>query len=138
MLYPLKKSPSNADKVNYDHAYQLVKDKRYSEATIAMESFIRDYPKSKYTGNAHYWLGEMYLVQGQHDQAITELNTVIKDYPDSPKKPAAIAKLGLTYYDLGKWKEAKENFKKVKSEFPSTPSATLAMSKLKDMDQQGL
>ncbi|MBS0359011.1 MAG: tol-pal system protein YbgF [Proteobacteria bacterium] len=132
------KSSNGADKASYDRAYQLVKDKRYSEATVSMESFIRDFPKSEYAGNAHYWLGEMYLIQGQHDQAITELSTVVKDYPRSPKKAAAITKLGLTYYDLGKWQEAKDNFKKVKSEFPGTSSATLAIAKLKDMDKQGL
>ena len=115
----------------YRSAYALVRTQKFSDATVAFKQFLRDYPAGKYAPNAHYWLGELYLVMQPADlessrQAFTLL---LSQYPDNSKAPDAMYKLGKVYFMKGNREKAREYLDRVISQYGSTSSAAVKLSK---------
>lgn len=121
----------------YQAAIDLSKKGDYVRATSAFQHYLTKYPNGKFAANGHFWLGEIYLIQGQPDPAAGEFNTVITSFPTHAKVPDAMLKLGQAYYDKGDFKQAKLQFTKVQKQFANTPAAQGAMTRLQKMQQEG-
>ncbi|MEO8964755.1 MAG: tol-pal system protein YbgF [Gammaproteobacteria bacterium] len=121
----------------YQTAYDLIKAKKYDQAIGALQGMLQKYPSGQFAANAHYWLGELYGLQGKNDQAAVEFANIVKSYPDSPKVSDAHVKLGMIYAAQFKWSEAKNTFKKVISRYPGSTSARLASQQLKEIKLAG-
>jgi tol-pal system protein YbgF len=121
----------------YQTAYNLIKAKKYDEAIAALQKMLVKYPAGQFAANAHYWLGELYSLTGQHEQAAAEFVAVVKHYPSNPRVADSELKLGLIYATQLKWVDAKASFAKVVHQYPGTPSARLAMEQLKQLKQAG-
>lgn len=122
-------NPAN-EQINYFSAYELLKNKHYTAALTAMKAFVTRYPDGGYTDNAHYWLGELYLVNKQYRQAISHFNLVLKQFPTSSKVPASALKIGYALSALGDITQAREQLRDVAKNYPNTPIAQLASTKL--------
>ncbi|CAA0094093.1 Cell division coordinator CpoB [Zhongshania aliphaticivorans] len=85
---------------DYAKSYSLVKSASYKEAITAFTSYVEKYPSGRYTPNAWYWLGELYVaVKPQNLPAATEaFQRLLTDYPNHGKVPAAMYKLGTVYF----------------------------------------
>lgn len=121
----------------YQKAYSLIKVKKYNEAIGTLQKMLHKYPSGQFAANAHYWLGELYSLTGQHQEATSEFSTVIKLYPGNARIADSQLKLGLIYATELKWAEAKASFNRVIRQFPGTASAQLAMEQLKQLKQAG-
>jgi tol-pal system protein YbgF len=115
----------------YRSAYALVRAQKFNDATVAFKQFLRDYPARKYAPNAHYWLGELYLVMQPADlessrQAFTLL---LSQYPDNNKAPDALYKLGKVYFMKGNREKAREYFNRVISQYGSSNSSAVKLSR---------
>lgn len=119
-----------AEEAQYRTAFNLLKDKRYSESIAAFETFMRVYPQSDLAPNAQYWMGESNYVAGRYEQAARAFDKVRTDYPDSSKVGDASLKLGFAYRALGKITVAKTVLTDVVSKFPGTKAAQLAQDQL--------
>ena len=126
------------DQQAYEAAYELIKTKQYPLAEASFKSFIEAFPHSNYVANAHYWLGELHLSQGELDESIKHFTVVVNDYPQSNKVPAARLKLGFAYYDKGLWDQARSQLTTLNKRFPASSSAKLALTRLAEMKKQGL
>lgn len=125
-------SASPADEeISYMTAYDLIKHRQFDEALKAMQHFITLYPNGGYAANAHYWLGELYLVKKDYAQAIIQFERVNQQFPKSSKAAPSLLKLGYAIAATGKKDEAKQKLNKVIKTFPGTASAQLAQEKLK-------
>jgi tol-pal system protein YbgF len=79
----------------YDKAVNMVlKDRRYDAAIPEFENFIRSYPSSGYTPNAHYWLGQLLFNNNELAKAKTHFERVVNNFPQSNKVADALLKLG--------------------------------------------
>lgn len=121
----------------YNQGYQFIQNKDYDSALTAFKSMIKTYPDGKFKPNAHYWMGEIYMVQGELDLAANEFNTVYQQYPQNAKAADALLKLGYVEYAKGQWQRSKDLLSKVRSEFPGSASARLAQTRLQRMQQEG-
>lgn len=133
---PTSASHSNnpaAEQAAYVAAYEWVRNKNYPQAIKAMKIFIERYPESQYAANAHYWLGELYLVEQQLKQSVTEFETVLNQFPSSTKAAPAMLKLGYAYLGLGEDRKARQQLQKVQQQFPGSHAARLAATRLKEM-----
>ena len=119
-----------AEEAQYRTAFNLLKDKRYSESIAAFETFLRVYPQSDLAPNAQYWMGESNYVAGRYEQAARAFDKVRTDYPDSSKVGDASLKLGFAYRALGKITVAKTVLSDVVAKFPGTKAAQLAQDQL--------
>lgn len=86
----------------YDRAYSLLKDRKTHDAKVALQQYVTDYPASAYSANAHYWLGELHLLDGELPQAETQFLMVVEKYPAHRKVSDATFKLGKVYHLQGK------------------------------------
>lgn len=118
------------EQLSYVAAYELVKNKQYEQAREAMSAFLDRYPAGPYAANAHYWLGELYILAHQYTKALASFKTIVDEFADSNKFAAATYKLGVVYEQLGHNDKAHEQFIKVTEAFPGTTIARLAKAKL--------
>jgi tol-pal system protein YbgF len=117
----------------YQTGYNALKNRSYPQAITSMESYLQQYPNGKYAASAHYWLGELYLVQKQLDKAAVQFNTVITQYPSDSKIADAKLKLGMVYYSKGQYPQAKTLLLEVKKQYPGSAAARLAEARLQGM-----
>ncbi len=121
---------SAAEQSLYQKAFNLLKKKDYVRAIPAFENFLSKYPRGGFSPNAHFWLAEIYLMQNQTDDAISEYMIVVKSFPTSDKVQMAQLKLGFAYRDRGKKALSRAQFKKVIKLYPNTQAAKIASKQL--------
>lgn len=122
-------APAKTAKEAYQSAYQFLKKGDYSAAEEALKQFLTDYPDDALAGNAQYWLGETYYVQGIYEQAAVSFAEGFKKYKDGPKGPDTLLKLGMTMEKLDKKTEACTAFKNVEKSFPKAPESVRQKAK---------
>ncbi len=96
--------------VDYASAYSLVKARQYEQAIEAFKAYVEAYPNERYTPNAWYWLGELYVaISPQNLEASSQaFQTLLAKHPDNGKVPAAMYKLGTVYFMQDKRDKARE------------------------------
>ncbi|WP_462154324.1 tol-pal system protein YbgF [Pseudoalteromonas piscicida] len=118
----------------YDRTVNMImKDKRYDAAIPEFQSFLQQYPNSVYMPNAHYWLGQLFLIKSDDGKAKSHFATVVDNFPESNKRPEAMLKLGTILHKQGQAAEAKTLLNKLIKEYPSTTPAKLATERLAKM-----
>jgi tol-pal system protein YbgF len=116
-------------------AYKAIQDlihsqKNYDEAISRIYEFLDKYPEGDLTVNAYYWLGEVYLVKPQLEQARQAFSIVATRYGDHRKAPDAGYKLGVALDRLDKKAEARGQMEQVVSGYPESSAAELAQKYL--------
>ena len=96
-------------KANYDNASNLLlKQRDMDGAVLAFKQHIVDFPSSPYAPNAYYWLGEIYLLQGQEELSRQAFTSVLEQYADHSKAMDSRFKLGKIYHQMGEIDRARE------------------------------
>jgi len=121
----------------YQQAYQFIQSKDYDSALMGFKSLVKTYPRGQHAPNANYWMGEIYLVQGELDLAAHAFDEVYQEFPQHPKASDALLKLGYVEYAKGQWIRSRNLLTQVKSQFPNSTSARLAETRLQRMHQEG-
>jgi tol-pal system protein YbgF len=112
----------------YRAAYELVREREFDDAVAAFTAFLAEFPFGRYAPNAHYWLGELYLVLDPPDPELARQNfkLLLDQYPADPKVPDALYKLGRVQFIKGNRQRSKEYLDEVIREYPSHAAAQLA------------
>ena len=112
----------------YRAAYELVREREFDTAVSAFIAFLSDYPFGRYAPNAHYWLGELYLVIDPPDPELARQNfkLLLDQYPADQKVPDALYKLGRVQFIKGNRQRSREYLDEVIREYPSHAAAQLA------------
>ncbi|TDO13862.1 MULTISPECIES: tol-pal system protein YbgF [Halomonas] len=110
----------------YQAAFSHVQARQFGEAISAFEAFVSEYPESRLTANAHYWLGELYSAEGELDAADAAFRRVLEDFPESRKVPDALYKLGLIEARRGHPDKSRALLERVREEHPDSTAAGLA------------
>ncbi len=125
----VQEKPGEADA--YRKAYSLVRSQQFVDAVSAFRQFVQDYPQGKYAPNAHYWLGELFLVIVPPDLEASrrEFTLLIEQYTDNSKIPDALYKLGKVYFDKGDAAKAREYFDRVINEYGKSGSSAVKLAR---------
>lgn len=112
----------------YQSAYDYVKARNFPAAVEAFTAFLGNYPFGRYAPNAHYWLGELYLVIEPADPELARqsFQLLLDQYPDNPKVPDALYKLGKVHFLKGNRDRSREYLSRVIKEHKGHPAAQLA------------
>lgn len=108
-------SLSKSAKTEFEQAYILIKEQKYSEAEQTFDNFIKSYPNSEYTGVAYYWLGESFLLRKRYDKAAVNYIQSFSKFPKNNKADLSMLKLASSLNQLKKKKEACEILDKLKA-----------------------
>lgn len=128
---------SKDQRTMYDSAFALVKARRYTEAIASMRAYLQKYSTGQYAANAHYWLGQLFMVSGENDNAIIEFSEVVKSFSTSAKAPDSMLTLGSLAYTQSQWKEAREWWEDVIKKYPTSAAAEIAKNYLLQLDKEG-
>lgn len=121
------RQPSEEERSAYQKVQTLIhQDKNYDQAINGLYDFIDEYDEGDLTVNAYYWLGEVYLVEDQLEQARQAFTIVATRYGDHRKAPDAVYKLGVTLDRLGNKEQARSRMETVIEDYPGTSAAGLA------------
>ena len=120
------RQPSEAERQAYQKIQTSIRDKNYDAAIDSIYGFISEYPEGDLTVNAYYWLGEVYLVKPQLEQAKQAFTIVATRFSDHRKAADAVYKLGVTYDRLNEKSEAVRQMERVVANYPATNAANLA------------
>src|SRR5690606_23823944 len=78
---------SGAELASYTAAYDLLKNRQIDQAVTAFDAHLQRYPTGQYAANAHYWLGENYLLQNNLGSAEKAFATVVNELAADRKAP---------------------------------------------------
>lgn len=67
----------------YREALQMVEEKKYDFAFFAFRSITRDFPKSKYTSDALFAVGEYFYSQRANAESISSFSEYVRKYPNA-------------------------------------------------------
>ena len=122
--------PQPGEREAYQSAYGLVRERRFEAAVDAFNAFLASYPFGRFAPNAHYWLGELYLVIEPVDPEAARQNfqLLLDQYPNDRKVPDALYKLGRVHALKGNTDRSKEYLNKVIADYGEEqhPAAQLA------------
>lgn len=130
--------PNGNDRVNYQAAFELLKQGRYKEAGGALGQFMVAFPNSSLSDNAQYWLAETHYVSQSYEKALPAFTVVVEKYPQSRKIPDAFLKIGYCNYELKRYGAARKALQSVVTSYPETTAARLAGQRLERMTSEGL
>ena len=116
------------ERQDYAKAFNLMKSRAFAEAITAFKQMIANYPNGQYAANGYYWLGEIFLAEGQVEDARQHFAQVVNLYPDHSKTPDALYKLGVVYQRLDDVQQALAHLERVQKEHPNSSAANLARS----------
>ncbi|MTI13750.1 tol-pal system protein YbgF [Sansalvadorimonas verongulae] len=123
-----------AGDVLYHDTFQLIRDRKFPEAVAGLKTYIERYPSGTYVDNAQYWLGEVYLAQGNLKTAKEAFALLLEKYPFSDKRADATYKLGQVYDRQGDRVKAKEYLQKAIKDFAGSSAARLADVYLRNLE----
>lgn len=126
---PVAALPGESDA--YRAAYALVRNQSFRQAVEAFGQFLQNYPDGKYAANAHYWLGELYLVIDPPDleAARRAFIVLLEQYPDNSKIPDALYKLGQVYFKKGNTDKAREYLDRVVNNYSDSGSSAVNLAR---------
>ena len=110
----------------WSNSMKLLDNSRYSEAAENLRLLILSYPNGAYTGDAYFWLGEIYLVQEMFEDSSEILNAFVTKFDDHPRKADGLYKLALAKVNLEELEAAKNFLQEVISNYPNSGAALLA------------
>jgi len=110
---------------SYKAAINLVlREHKYDQAIDALGQHLDTYPRGRYSANAQYWLGEVYLQKNELEPARQWFSRLLGEFPEHSKVPDAQFKLGKVYDLLGDKTTARKMLEQVASS--NTNAARLA------------
>jgi tol-pal system protein YbgF len=132
------RQPSVEESNAYNSIVDLIRNqKKYDQAITQIYEFLDTYPEGDLTVNAYYWLGEVYLVKPQLEQAKQAFSIVATRFADHRKAADSTYKLGVTLDRLGEKEEAGRRMQAVVKNYPDSSAAKLAQSYLDDKSSGG-
>jgi tol-pal system protein YbgF len=107
----------------YERSYESLLRRQFADAETGFQTFLEKHGDSSLAGNAQYWLGETYYVQGDYRQAAQSFLKGYREYPKSRKAADSLLKLGLSLGRLGQKEQACAAFTQLGSQFPKAAEA---------------
>lgn len=120
---------SQQDILDYQKAYDLIKLRKFDQAKQSFIDFIVRYPESDYEPNAHYWLGELYIIEGNYVKAKSAFQIILKKYPQHAKHPEALYKIASVNYELGDRTTAKLQMEQLIQQYGDKPVSAVAKAR---------
>ena len=114
----------------YISAYGLVKNKEFELAITAFQNFLKDFPDGKFAPNAHFWLGELYLVLDPADPEASRqaFMLLVSQFSQHVKVPDALYKLGKIQLMKGNRERSKYYLDRVISDYSDSNKSLVKLA----------
>lgn len=106
----------------YQQSRQMLMRSEFGNAEANFKMFLEKHKSHDLAGNARYWLGETYYVQGSYAQAAAVFLEGYQKDTRGAKAPDSLLKLGMSLSRMEKTREACASFDRLRSAFPKLPA----------------
>ena len=107
-------SPEDQFQLAFDH----IRNKKYEEAKSSLKNFIKKNESNQLSGSAHYWLGELFILEKEHRNAALIFAEGFQKYPESIKAPDMLFKLSQSLFEVNKKNEGCKTMEKFLIDYP--------------------
>ncbi len=113
-------------------AFDNIRNKNWDEAKDLLILFIQNNPTNQLSGSAHYWLGELYLLEEKFRDAALTFAEGFQKFPDSIKAPDMLYKLSTSLNEVDKKNESCKTLEKLLIDFPKSKFDKKAKKQFED------
>lgn len=114
----------------YNAARDLMRDRNFDQAITDLTAFANQHQQHPLTPSAWFWIGEIYLVQRDNQNAKTAFEYIVANYSDNERVPDSLYKLGVIAQQSNQPERAKELYERVIADYPTSQSAKLSAARL--------
>ena len=115
-------APTNNETLSVEDQFQAafdnIRNKNWDKAKQSLENFIKNNPEDQLSGSAHYWLGELYILEKKFRDAALIFAEGYQKFPESIKAPDMLFKLSQSLYEVGKINESCKTMEKLLNDYP--------------------
>lgn len=123
-------NPTNADYAQFQKAFVLGLQRKYSDKVRALNNMMKEYPASPYYPNALFEQSRAYVMLNDDRNAIIVLEQLLREHPNSAFSSKAGVQLGQLYFNNNDTNKSIAAYKKVIKEAPNTEEAFIAINSL--------
>jgi tol-pal system protein YbgF len=123
---PQTSPPINPVKEEFDIAMGYMKQKDFEAAEKGFAAFLQKNPKTRYSAEAIYYLGETFYQRGRQREAAEQYLKISTDYASSSRAPEALVRLGQSLNAIGAKEQACASFSEVGRRYPNASAAVKA------------
>lgn len=133
-------TPKNIHALSARRYLAEVYEKKYGKLREAISEFekimeLSDDPDQVL--ESQYKIGELYLAEGNTEQARTEWDLLVKRDPKSRWAPAALYRQGSSYFIEGKCKEAVGYYRRILADYPDSDMSPFAKFRTANCLEEG-
>ena len=103
----------------FQKAFDNIREKKYLEARQSLNNFINNNPENQMSGTAHYWLGELFILENKYRDAALIFAEGLQNYPESIKAPDMLFKLANSLIKVEKKEDACRTMNKFLEDYPN-------------------
>ncbi len=107
----------------FQQAFDNIRKKNWQEAKISLKNFIEKNSENQLSGSAHYWLGELHLLEKKYRDAALIFAEGYQKFPDSIKAPDMLFKLSQALFKVDKKNESCKTMEKFLEDYPKNKLA---------------
>ncbi len=101
-------------------AFDYIRNKNWDEAKESLNYFITKYPENQISGSAHYWLGELFILEKKYRDAALIFAEGYQKFPSSIKAPDMLLKLSQSLFEVNKVDDSCNTINKLIEDFPKS------------------
>lgn len=129
---PIPKLPLKEEDL-YQRAFNLYEKGNLKEARAHWEEYVKRFPKGKWIGQSHFYLGEIAMKEKDYETAILEYQKLVEMKEANPLKPRAMLRQAEAFLALKDKKAAEILYKKIIKTYQGTKEAKEAERKLREI-----
>ena len=114
----------------FQAAFDLIRNKKYEDAKLALSNFIINNSENQLSGSAHYWLGELFVLEKNYREAALIFAEGYQKYSKSIKAPEMLYKLSEALIKIEKKSEACNTLTKLTKDFSKHKITKKAKNKI--------
>ena len=107
------KSTNLSPEDQFQDAFDNIRNKNWENAKNSFQTFIENYPENQLSGSAHYWLGELYILEKKYRDAALILAEGYQKFPESIKAADMLFKLSQSLFEVNKVNESCKTLEKL-------------------------
>ena len=117
----------------FQAAFDNLRNQKFEIAKSELKLFIEEHNSHTLAGSAHYWLGEIYILQKEYREAALIFAEGYQKYPESVKSPDSLYKLAETLLKIEKQVEACNTLNQLVLKYPNNKLIDKTKSKINEL-----
>lgn len=118
------------EKKSFDAAFAAFKANDFTQAIAGFNDFTGRYPRSAYSGQAYYWMGNAHYALRDCKAASDAFSKLVARYPDDARSPEGLLSVGNCQVEMGDKKAARRSYEQLVKSYANSQEASVAKERL--------